>query len=166
MLLTTELSLQLCIFLSGIINCRHQEGQWKGLNLLQDCLFFPFCPLCRELPFLRCLSTHHRQIQTPTTSWLPIPSMTATTRFPISHCLHPTLILALGILDLEATARSECHPTSLQECLLPTVVPTHSGISHTHFLRILWAWALTGLMLLTLGHMITRILETHLIITY
>ncbi|OBS76779.1 hypothetical protein A6R68_16763 [Neotoma lepida] len=50
---------------------------------------------------------------------------------------------------------------------LPSSNPYLSpGINHIHFLSILWAWALTGLMLLTLGHMRIRVLETHLTIMY
>lgn len=90
--------------------------------------------------------------------------MTTTTLFRINHCPLPVRISTLATLALEATARSECHPTSLQECLPPTAVLTHSGINHIHFLRILWAWASTGLTPSTLDHTIIRVLETHLTI--
>lgn len=120
----------------------------------------------RGLLFLHCLSMLHHRIQTLTIQWLLIHLMTTTILFPINHYLHQVRILALVILALEATAHSECHLTFLQECLPHTVVLTHSGISHTHFLRILWAWVLIDLMLLTLGRTIIQVLEIHLTIMH
>lgn len=129
-------------------------------------MYFTLHSHFRGLLFLHCLSMLHHRIQTQTIQWLLIRLMTTIILFPINHYLRQILILALAILALEAIAPSGCHLTFLQECLPHTVVLTHSGISHTHSPRILWAWALIDLMLLTLGHTIIQVLEIHLIIMH